>query len=67
MLGVGSLMEAWVGEARRLEVLLPRSRWAGGLASGGWAFSSVPGLSAAPMTGVEGAVLLLLAAEDADT
>lgn len=67
MLGVGSLTETWLGEARRLEELLPRSHWAAGLASGGGAFSSTPGLSPPPVTGVDGVVLLPLVPGDADT
>lgn len=67
MLGVGSLTDMWLGEARRLEELLPRSRWAAGLASGGWDFSSTPGLSPPPVTGVDRAVLLPLVPGDADT
>lgn len=58
MLGVGSLAEMWLGEAKRLEELLPRSRCPRGLASGGWGFSSLTGFSSTPMTGVDGAVLL---------
>lgn len=67
MLGVGSFAETWLGEARRLEELRPKSRGAIGLASGGWALSSTPGLSPPPMTGVEGAVLLPPVPEDTDT
>lgn len=58
MLGVGSLADTWLGEAKRLEELLPRSHCTRGLDSGGWGFSSLTGLSLAPRTGVEGAVLL---------
>lgn len=65
MLGVGSLAETWLGEAKRLEELLPRSRCPRGLASGGWGFSSLTGLSS-PMPGVDGAVLLPLVPGDMD-
>lgn len=66
MLGVGSLAAMWLGEAKRLEELLPRSRCPRGLASGGWGFSSMAGLSSTPMTGVDGAVLAPPVPGDAD-
>lgn len=66
MLGVGSLAGMWLGEAKRLEELLPRSRCPRGLGSGSWGFSSMTGLSLTPMTGVDGAVLGPLVPGDAD-
>lgn len=71
MLGVGSLVQTWLGQpvalTWRLEELLPRSRGPCGPASLGWALSSTPGFGPPPMTGVDGAGLLSPAPGDEDT